>query len=716
MYNYGPPPSAPPPPAPTSGSNGRGRNHNSQSPASHHRGYGGRGRGASDRGGYGNYHQGHHNHATAYGYGQQHPAPAAYGQPSAPTYQAPPQHGPYQPANQYWPQDPAHHAATQHVANHQATQQHNVPQHNVQQHHATQANHSPLPASGYHPNYRQMYEAPSSYNAQPAYPQAHTDQTYGTAGYQPTTQHAPPTTVQQWGAHQTQPAYGSDRNGQEQAIPPPPPAHAGYHNYQQMSSAPTAPYPAAHYGPAPGPYQPPVAQYHAPGAPAFPGHHGNGPRQPYRGGYRDSNRSRGHYHRGNGAHGRHNVARGASNAAASSSSTANQQRSDSTSAGKKKKRRTNPTTNTLGLTPAAVDENSDEFTEDEKVLEAMYGFEAPHPPDIAAWLAERKAKYPTRARIEAANPSGASETTTIEAGAPTSVSTTASTEAVASTGNGESSRTGETRLEQKADRLRKELQKVESTIKRKRDQGDDGDDLRDSDLNSSPSATSSPSDNEQPETMSSAQQVAQAVPPPPQRADPSKHCKYFSTGGVCGKRGKCRFVHDNDVRAAAIAARDENGGRMTITQRLTLNDKEQEDLTILKTLKYLQDTGVLKREITVGAQAIAAESPATPAGSTPVVSTPTALPEAANAGAPSSTAEVSTSAEANAISSSVRTRHDDGIDSLPLGSSLRSLPVNHQGLPPRPPPSSVPHDQNQLYPGWNMGGFGGTGVRPADKK
>lgn len=72
-----------------------------------------------------------------------------------------------------------------------------------------------------------------------------------------------------------------------------------------------------------------------------------------------------------------------------------------------------------------------------------------------------------------------------------------------------------------------------------------------------------------------------------------RHCKYFSTGGTCGKKGKCRFVHDQGVREAAIREKEMNGGVMTLAQRLTQNDKEKDELMVLKSIKYLHEKGML---------------------------------------------------------------------------------------------------------------------------
>lgn len=218
-------------------------------------------------------------------------------------------------------------------------------------------------------------------------------------------------------------------------------------------------------------------------------------------------------------------------------------------------------------------------------------------------------------------------------------------------------------LEQKAERLRRQLEKVESSIKRKREQQDEGDDMRDIDLSLSP-ASDTKSDDEKPEVMSTRQEPSN-VPPPPRKADPTKHCKYFSTGGTCGKRGKCRFVHDPAVREAALREREQNGGRMTLQQRLVLNDKDQEDLAIVETLKYLQDKGVIQKK--------AAED--NPEADEKPEEKPDEKP-AAKAG-------------------------------LPPTPTVR--PGN--GLPPIPP---APVSSDTKYSGWNLSGFGNTGVRPSE--
>lgn len=260
------------------------------------------------------------------------------------------------------------------------------------------------------------------------------------------------------------------------------------------------------------------------------------------------------------------------------------------------------------------------------------------PADIAAWIAERRARYPTKARIEAKK-------------------------AAAKAQNGDGQQSKGDSLEQKAEKLRKQLEKVESSIKRKREQQDEGDDMRDIDL-SSPSSDIK-SDDEKPEVMSTRQEPSN-VPPPPKKADPTKHCKYYSTGGTCGKRGKCRFVHDPAVREAALKERELNGGRITLQQRITLNDKDQEDLAIVETLKYLQDKGILPKKVVPPAtDTSSGEKPESTAAETGSTATP-----------------------ANAESSS--------------------------SLPPVPPQPDSSDNDTTKYPGWNLSGFGNTGVKSGE--
>lgn len=159
------------------------------------------------------------------------------------------------------------------------------------------------------------------------------------------------------------------------------------------------------------------------------------------------------------------------------------------------------------------------------------------------------------------------------------------------------------RDQRKAEKLRLQLEKLErnmSGAKRKRDNGDEGDEDR-GQVSDSDSDESSEEAEQKPEVMSSRLGGPMRVPPPP-KAQLQRHCKYFSTGGTCGKKGKCRFVHDQEVRNQALRDKDANGGKMTLAQRLILNDTAKDDLTILKSIKYLKEKGLMKDQINASAK------------------------------------------------------------------------------------------------------------------
>jgi hypothetical protein len=189
---------------------------------------------------------------------------------------------------------------------------------------------------------------------------------------------------------------------------------------------------------------------------------------------------------------------------------------------------------------------------------------------------------------------------------------------------------GDSKLEKqrkKAEKLREKLAKMEKKLqdankpgmKRKRDSADNGDDDEngptaqiqgdlvdqviakveaeaigeDSDSTSSGSEYTSDSDSDSGPEAQTSRQTAPVRVPPPKKAILQRHCKYYSTGGTCGKKGKCRFIHDEAVRAAAMKEKELNGGRPTLAQRLVQNEKEKNDLMVLKSIKHLHDMGLL---------------------------------------------------------------------------------------------------------------------------
>jgi hypothetical protein len=212
------------------------------------------------------------------------------------------------------------------------------------------------------------------------------------------------------------------------------------------------------------------------------------------------------------------------------------------------------------------------------------------PSNLDTWLAERKARFPTKARRDAAEEELRKRREQAQDGK--------------SKDHHEKSikkEEGESKLERqqrKAEKLRAELEKAERKIqdsmsggKRKRENGDEGDDDRGQVSDEDSDSSSSGSDTK-PEVMTS-RSTAPVQAPPPQKAQLQRHCKYFSTGGTCGKKGKCRFVHDQEVRNQALKDKEANGGKMTLAQRLILNDTAKDDLTILKSIKYLKEKGLM---------------------------------------------------------------------------------------------------------------------------
>ena len=213
------------------------------------------------------------------------------------------------------------------------------------------------------------------------------------------------------------------------------------------------------------------------------------------------------------------------------------------------------------------------------------------PSNLDAWLAERKARFPTKARRDAAEEELRKNREQAQDGK--------------SKDHHEKSikrEEGETKLERqqrKAEKLRAELEKAERKIqdsmsgaKRKRENGDEGDDDRGQVSDEDSDSSSSDSEISKPEAMSSRSTGPVRITQPP-KAQLQRHCKYFSTGGTCGKKGKCRFVHDQEVRNQALKDKEANGGKMTLAQRLILNDTAKDDLTILKSIKYLKEKGLM---------------------------------------------------------------------------------------------------------------------------
>ena len=282
---------------------------------------------------------------------------------------------------------------------------------------------------------------------------------------------------------------------------------------------------------------------------------------------------------------------------------------------------------------------------------------------MAAFIAERRKRYPTKQRVEAKKSAEVAQ---------------------------KAQETEETsRLEREANKLRRQLKKVESSIKRKREQQDEGDEMRDS----SPEADS---DADMPEVQSSRAPdgtenalSSQAA----KKADITRHCKYYSTGGSCGKKGKCRFVHDPAVREAAIREKEANNGQLTIKQRLILNDKEQEDLSVLESIQYLRDKGLMRANS--GLTSKPGGGPGRPQGKASKQSTtPSTLP------APPPSLPLPPNKRENGASQPAASKPSPA--PAPATTSV-STPTTASAAP-----------ESGVYAGWNLSGYGGTGIQPED--
>ncbi|KAG6010820.1 hypothetical protein E4U21_004208 [Claviceps maximensis] len=522
-YGYGPPPPPPPPPS------GSGYGHSSVPYSSQGQSRGGSGGSQASRGRGGQYPRPRDYHAPPavhYDYASQPFSShhASYGAPHAPVT--------YPPHTSQWGSDHIGHAP-------HGTHSH-VP--------------APLASSNYHPNYAPPPFPSASQNPQPSPygPGQPYGQSYQGHAAAHSTHWSPPGPPQpsHHSGHRGRVGYG-DRGGYK-------PSQSGGPSRQGYDPEPL--HSASSYGqpflhdPRAIHYPPPAFPYAGPPATPLVSH----PENHFS---HQSRRGRGNsHHRDGGTRGRsghHNSTshhgKSRNNNHAKAQQKEHKAKVEPPLGGKKKKRKVN----TLGLTPGADSETEDDEGE-EKALTELIGTETLQISDVSAFLAERRKNYPTKARVDAKKAASAAQK-----------------------GQNET-----TDLEKQADRLRKQLAKVEFSIKRKREQGDEGDDMRD--------PVANPSDDDKPEVMSSRVKPAASSAASAKKADVSRHCKYYSTGGTCGKKGKCRFVHDPEVRNAAIKEREANNGRMTIQQRLILNDKEQEDLAVLQSIQYIRQKGLIE--------------------------------------------------------------------------------------------------------------------------
>ncbi|KAK7951446.1 uncharacterized protein PG986_007174 [Apiospora aurea] len=222
------------------------------------------------------------------------------------------------------------------------------------------------------------------------------------------------------------------------------------------------------------------------------------------------------------------------------------QKSDPSSSKKKKRK-----TNTLGLTPGDGEESEEEAVDEEKRLSELLGADTPVVDDMASWVAERRANFPTKARVEAKKAAEAAQR--------------------AEVGEDQKPVTKLDKDQEKAEKLRRQLAKVERKLeKRKREANDEGDEMRVDGAESS----SSDSEDDKPESLSTRKAPSFC------RLPLSQEQILPTTANIT-------------PRVQALREQAANGGRMTLKQRLLRNDKDQEDLAIVRSIMDLRTAGRL---------------------------------------------------------------------------------------------------------------------------
>ncbi|KAK8056273.1 hypothetical protein PG993_001500 [Apiospora rasikravindrae] len=206
------------------------------------------------------------------------------------------------------------------------------------------------------------------------------------------------------------------------------------------------------------------------------------------------------------------------------------------------------------LTPGDGEESEEEAVDEEKRLSELLGADTPVVDDMASWVAERRANFPTKARVEAKKAAEAAQR--------------------AEVGEDQKPVTKLDKDQEKAEKLRRQLAKVERKLeKRKREANDEGDEMRVDGAESS----SSDSEDDKPESLST-RKAPSFLPPPPLQEQILP-----TTANIIP-----RVVFVQALREQAA-----NGGRMTLKQRLLRNDKDQEDLAIVRSIMDLRTAGRL---------------------------------------------------------------------------------------------------------------------------
>ncbi|RDW81764.1 CCCH zinc finger protein [Aspergillus mulundensis] len=331
---------------------------------------------------------------------------------------------------------------------------------------------------------------------------------------------------------------------------------------------------------------------------------------------------------------------------------------DSSRKPKKKKRKHNQ----LGLTPKTEDHESSEEEDDADeetrlaaggagaaaALQVTYRGRTSNlqsPQDIAAWIAERKKRFPTQAKIEEKKKAMEEAKKANKAKQEAQRQQKEARKLATARAKKEQEKKEQPRdsldpadaaakAKMKAEKLRRKLMKEEKRIAqaeadaeraRKRDEPQEGsiptavqadnqtpavhgeqanEDLSSvssedsdwtsssgSDLSSSESDKSDDDDDSPPDQATSRREGPERVAPPA-RDEKKRVCRNFARNGRCPRGKACKFIHEKPERGAKTKP-VENKGRKGLLEALLDRQKEDENHKLMETIMWLGENGLL---------------------------------------------------------------------------------------------------------------------------
>ncbi|KPI45225.1 uncharacterized protein AB675_2340 [Cyphellophora attinorum] len=287
--------------------------------------------------------------------------------------------------------------------------------------------------------------------------------------------------------------------------------------------------------------------------------------------------------------------------------------------------------NTLGLTPAANDSESEDDAGEESKLAAVsdprllqfeYGGQTAAlrtPAEIAAWVAERKRRYPTQAKRDAAKKEADEKRKKFQ---DEKAARTAAMQATkrfreqkqAQTGTKPQAKTQEyketallaaqlhaEKLRRKALKAQRDLEAAEAALKAGLEASSKPADVSDDDsLGSISSSSESEDDSEStsdsdddtpPDTASTKTQVPAMSVQPSQKK--SRLCRDFIRTGKCRRGHRCTFSHDRSKLPESLKRPEEKSKRKGLYQVMIEQEQEKERKKALSMIISLGKQGLL---------------------------------------------------------------------------------------------------------------------------